>query len=89
MTEFLRSVPVVSAPDMAAAKAFYVDVLGFVVAFEMGPAYAAIPALVRCSLGDPVHRTNAVSFDSAQYYPATLDMLSLLATLESHPECVI
>ena len=39
--EFLRSVPVVPAPDLDASMAYYRDVLGFAVAFQV-PNYSGV-----------------------------------------------
>ena len=51
------------------------------------PGYLGIAELVRCSTGGRPLATAAHAFRPTQYYPSTLDMLSLLATIERYPRC--
>jgi endoglucanase len=52
------------------------------------PGYAAVADLVSCSLGHETTASRATAFETTDYYPSTLHLLSLIALAERYPRCL-
>jgi endoglucanase len=52
------------------------------------PGYVAVADLVSCSLGNEKTADRAAAFQTTDYYPSTLHLLSLIALAERYPRCL-
>jgi endoglucanase len=52
------------------------------------PGYVAVADLVSCSLGSEKTADRAAAFQTTDYYPSTLHLLSLIALAERYPLCL-
>ncbi len=52
------------------------------------PGYRAVTELVGCSLGRQPVAPTAANFETTDYYPSTLHLLSLIAIAERYPACL-